>query len=39
MKQPHFCMLIQIQKKLKIDQEFVGWAWAKMGVANLVCGL
>ena len=26
-----FCML-----KLKIDQNFFGWAWSKMGVTNLL---
>ena len=26
-------------QKLKVDQNFFGWAWSKMGVANLVSGL
>ena len=34
-------MVIQIHKKIdgKVDQQFFGWAWSKMGVANLVSGL
>ena len=26
-------------QKLKTDQNFLGWAWSKMGVASLVMGL
>ena len=26
-------------QKLKTDQKFFGWAWSKMGGANLVTGL
>ena len=25
-------------QKLKVDQNFFGWAWPEMGVANLVTG-
>ena len=26
-------------QKLKVDQNFFGWEWSKMGVVNLVSGL
>ena len=26
-------------QKLKVEQEFFGWLWSKMGVANVVSGL
>ena len=39
MKQPHFLHVDTNSQKLKVDQRFFGWAWSKMGVANLVSGL
>ena len=39
MKQPMFSMFIQNSQKLKVDAKCFGWAWSKMGVANLVSRL
>ena len=29
----------QKSQKLKVDRKFLGWAWSKRGVGNLVSGL
>ena len=39
MKQPHFLHADANSPKLKADRKFLGWAWSKMSVANLVSGL
>ena len=39
MKWPDFLHVDAILHKLKVDQSIFGWAWAEMGVANLITGL
>ena len=39
MKQPHFLHVYTNSQNLKFDQIFFGWAWSKMGLANLISGL
>ena len=36
MKQPLFLHVDTNSQKLKVDQKIFGWAWSKMGVANLM---
>ena len=36
MKQPHFLHVDTKSQKFKVHRKFFGWAWSKMGVANLV---
>ena len=36
MKRPLFLHADTNSQKLKVDQKFFGWAWLKMGVANLM---
>ena len=39
MKQPHFLHVDTNSRKLKVHSKIFGWAWSRMGVANLVSGL
>ena len=39
MKYPDFLHVHTNSHKLKVDPKMFGWAWSKMGVANLVIGL
>ena len=39
MKQPYFLHADTDSQKLKADRNFFGWAWSKMGVANLISEL
>ena len=39
MKQPNSLYVDTNSQKLKVDRNFFGWEWSKMGVINLVPGL
>ena len=39
MKQPNILHVDTNSQKLKLIEKFFGWAWSKMGAANLVSGL
>ena len=39
MKEPDFLLVDTNSHKLKVDQNFFGWVWLKMGVASLVTAL
>ena len=39
MKQPNFLHVHTNSQKLRVDQQFLGWAWSEMGLANLVSKL
>ena len=39
MKQPNFFHVDTNLQKLKVDCVLSGWAWSRLGVANLVSGL
>ena len=39
LKQPHFLQVDRNSQKLNVDPKCFGWAWSRMGVANLVSGL
>ena len=39
MKLPHFLHADTNSQKLKVYQKLFGWAWSKIGVANLVSEL
>ena len=38
-KQPHFLHVDIDSQKLNVNRKCFSWAWSKMGVASLVCGL
>ena len=38
MKQPNFLYVDTNSQKLKVDEDFSGWVWSKMGEANLASG-
>ena len=38
-KQPNFFLVNTNLRKLKVDPLFSGWAWSRMGLANIVSGL
>ena len=39
MKQPNSLYVDTNSQKLKVDHNFFGWNWSKMGEVNLVSGL